>query len=286
MGFLFIFLVVIGITTVALMAKLSARDGVPALDLSLVLFVVSTLFSALLAFTKLNGFPPGLFTTQVIIIAGITGVGGAVAVFTFNRAIRLGHFGFSNAIYRSSFLVPVVAGVLFFGAELKFTTIAGIVLILAGIFLMSWSADSFHKGKKAEFRWFFTIMLAFLLSGMPRLGQLLTSSLKQNYFVYLLLSYGAGAIAMFIPALAMKKFNRRALLYGFISGLASYMAVYCTLKALEALKAPIVFPITLSGPIILGVLLSIVMFRERIKPLGLFGILSGIAGITVIAIWK
>jgi transporter family protein len=285
-GFLYILFVVLGITTVALMAKMSAKDGVPALDLSLVLFVVSTLLSGLLVATKLKGFPPALFTTEVIIVAVITGAGGALAVLAFNHAIRLGHFGFSNAIYRSSFLIPVVAGVLFFDAGLKTTTVIGILLILIGIFLMSWSADSFRKGEKSESRWFFIIMLAFLLSGMPRLGQLMVSNWHQNYFIYLLLSYAAGVLTLVLPALAMKKFNPHALYYGSVAGLASYVAVFCTLKSLEALRPTVVFPVTLSGPIILGVLLSLAAFGEKIKISGWAGILSGITGIIVLSIWK
>jgi drug/metabolite transporter (DMT)-like permease len=286
MGFLYILLVVLGITTVALMAKLSAIKKVPALDLSLVIFIVSTIFSAVLAATKLHGFPGALFTSTVIIVAGLAGAGGAIAVFAFNHAVRLGHFGFSNAIYRSSFLIPVVAAVIFFDAAIKITTITGILLILLGIFLMSWSADSFGKGNQAEFRWFLIIMLGFLLSGMPRLGQLLASSWNQNYFIYLLISYASGVLALCVPALSMKKVNLPAFVYGSIAGLASYVAVYCTLKSLEVLKATVVFPITLSGPIILGVLLSLIIFREKIKVWGWAGIVSGITGIIVLAIWK
>jgi uncharacterized membrane protein len=286
MGFLFIFLVVIGITTVAVMAKLSAMNAVPALDISIVIFVIGTIVSALLVAVKLPVFPPALFAPTFVSVAVIAGAGGAMAVFAFNHAIRIGHFGFSNAIYRSSFLVPVVVDVVFFGAALKVTTIIGMMLVLLGIFLMSWSEDSFKKGKQTAFRWFLIMMLAFLLSGMPRLGQLLTSNWNQNYFLYLLVYYATGAAILLVPVLRMKKFNPRALIYGSVAGLASYTALFFTLKSLELLKAPVVFPITLSAPIITCVLLSLAMFRETIKPWGWSGIVSGIGGIVILAIWK
>jgi len=285
-GFVCIALVVLAISAVSVAAKMAARRGVPALDLSVVLFVVSTGFSAAWVAARHHGFPGALFTPEVMVVAGAAGAGGALAVFCFNHAVRMGHFGFSNAIYRSSFLVPVVAGVLWFGAALKPTTVVGIVLILAGIFLMSWSADSFRPGRAQELRWFLVIVSAFLLSGLPRLGQLVTSAQAQDYFIYLLLSYAAGAVVLLVPAVAVRRLHPQALLYGAVAGLASYAGVFFTLEALERLKAPVVFPITLSGPIVMGLLVSLAVFRERIRLCGWLGIGSAVVGIVVLGIWK
>jgi drug/metabolite transporter (DMT)-like permease len=286
MGILFIALVVLGVTTVALMSKLSAMKGVPALDLSLVIFIASTLFSAALVAAKLRSFPPALFAPKFIAVAACAGAGGSIAVFAFNRAIRIGHFGFSNAIYRSSFLIPVLVDCIFFGTAVSFSTIIGILFILVGIFFMSWSEGSFKKGRTVEFRWFVMIMLAFFASGMPRLGQLLTANWNQNYFLYLLLYYAAGAIALLAPALQTMQFNRRALWYGSIAGLASCTAVFSTLKSLELMKAQVVFPVTLSAPIIITVLLSMALFRETIRAGGWIGVVSSIAGIITLALGK
>lgn len=286
MGFVCIALVVLAITAVSLAAKLAARRGVPALDLSVVLFVASTGFSAGWVALRHQGLPAGLFTADAIVVAAVAGAGGAFAVLAFNHALRIGHFGYSNAIYRSSFLLPVVAGVLCFGATLKATTAAGIVLILAGIFLMSWSADSFRRGRRNELRWFLTIVAAFLLSGLPRLGQLVTSARGQDYFAYLLLSYAAGALVLLVPAAAARRLHPLALPYGALAGLASYAGVFFTLEALERLRAPVVFPVTLSGPVVLGLLLSLLVFRERIRLSGWLGIGAAVAGITVLGIWK
>jgi drug/metabolite transporter (DMT)-like permease len=45
----------------------------------------------------------------------------------------------------------------------------------------------------------------------------------------------------------------------------------------------VVFPISLSGPIILGAVFSFVVFKEKINKWGWLGIALGIAGICTVA---
>jgi uncharacterized membrane protein len=288
-GFLYIFLVVLAITAVALIAKIASRQGVDAFGLSASLFIVAAIFGAVVLWWHL----PAKLAPCALVVSAVAGIGGAFAVLGFNFAVREGHFGFSNAIYRSSFLIPVVYSVLFLNASLKWTTVLGIGLILSAIFLMSWSANSFKKGSRVEFRWFVLIILSFALSGAPRVGQTLTSVYGVNLYLYLFLSYAFGA-AVFIfellrktPLLLIgKAVGTAALAWGTGAALASYLGVFCTLKALETLKPQIVFPISLSGPIILGIILSIVLFREQVRFSGWTGVMLGIGGITVLSIWK
>jgi len=131
MGFIFISLVVLGITTVAYLAKLSAKNGISSFDFTFVTFAVASVLGYFLA--KLNNIDTADYTAELCFVSAIAGIGGATAVFIFNNAIRIGHFGYSNAIYRSSFLIPVVFSVIIFRSTLNITTIAGILFILTSI---------------------------------------------------------------------------------------------------------------------------------------------------------
>ncbi len=289
MGFVHLFFVVLSITAVALIAKLASRHEVSAFGLSAALFFAGALFGA----GMLWWHGPVKWTLAALVVSAMGGIGGALAVLSFNLAMREGHFGFSNAIYRSSFLIPVVFAVLFLNASLKGTTVLGIILILSAILLMSWSTNSFQQGHRAGLRWFGLIMVAFGMSGAPRVGQTLTSVYGVDPFLYLFLSYAFGA-AVFILELLRRRslqpmgraWRSNALVWGTGAALASYIGVFCTLKSLETLKPQIVFPISLSGPIIVGILLSLILFRERIRPSGWMGIVLGVGGITILSVWK
>ncbi len=281
MGFIYISLVVVGITTVAYLAKLSARNGVPSFDLTFVMFAAATALGYLSAgFSKVGW---ASYTFELCAVSAIAGIGGATAVFVFNNAVKIGHFGFSNAIYRMSFLIPVVFSVVFFKAELNGTTAAGVSSILAAILLVSWSNDSFARGK-GNVLWFLLIICAFALSGLPRIGQLLISRHSLNSFAYLFLSYAAGFVLLLIPFLFRgKRVKTPALYYGVIAAFASFLGVYCTLEALKLLPAAIVFPVTLSTPIMLGMMISL-LCGEKVRITGWIGIAMGICGILILSL--
>lgn len=82
------------------------------------------------------------------------------------------------------------------------------------------------------------------------------------------------------------KFQRASIPWGAAAAGASYLGVFCKLKALERLSPQVVFPISLSGPILLGLCFSLTLFREKITPRGWAGAFFGISGILVLAIWK
>jgi len=282
MGFIYISLVVLGITTVAYLAKLSAKNNVSSFDFTFVMFAVAGVLGYF--FAKLNNVDTADYTAQLICVSVIAGIGGATAVFIFNNAVRIGHFGFSNAIYRSSFLMPVILSVMAFGSTLNIITIAGILFILTSIFLVSWSNDAFAGVRgNSNIRWFLMIICAFVSSGLPRIGQLLISHNRLNSSAYLFASYAAGFILLLIFFLFRRKgVKTRSLLYGSLAALASFVGVYCTIEALKLLSAAVVFPVTLSAPIMLGMLISFI-YRERIRLAGWIGVSLGICGILILS---
>jgi len=281
MGFVYILLVVLGITSVAYLAKLSAGKGVSSFDLTFVMFACASILGYF--FAEFNEVKSTCYTAELWSISILAGIGGVMAVYVFNNAVRIGHFGYSHAIYRSSFLIPVVVSVIFFGSILNITTAAGISAILASIFLISWSNDAFSKGQK-NILWFLLSICAFALSGLPRIGQLLISHNHLNSFAYLFISYAAGFIALFIIFLTgQRRIKIQALFYGVLAAFASYLGVYCTLEALKLLPAAVVFPVTLSGPIILGMFISFV-YREKIRLHGWIGVFLGVCGITILSL--
>jgi drug/metabolite transporter (DMT)-like permease len=282
MGFIYVAITVLCITAVAYLAKLAARRNVPAFDFVFVMFAVAVVMGFF--WTKLNHVGAYCYTDVLLRVSVWAGIGGAAAVFIFNMAVRIGHFGYSNAIYRSSFLIPVVVSVQSFGAKPDIITITGILLVLTSIITVSWSDNAFPAaGGKGNLKWFFMIVCAFLASGLPRTAQLIVSQERLNSSAYLLASYSVGFAMLLICLLLRRKhLCWLSLLHGSIAAIASFAGVYFTIAALKLLPAFVVFPVTLSTPIILGMLISLV-YGEKIRPVGLAGIVVGICGIVMLS---
>jgi drug/metabolite transporter (DMT)-like permease len=278
MGFAYILIVVLAVTAFACLAKLAARKGVPPFDLTFSMFGAAAVLGYLL--TVLNGTGWDRYTVQLGALSALAGASGAVAVFVFNYAVKIGHFGFSNGIYRMSFLIPVIFSVVFLKAGLKAETAVGIASILASILLVSWSNESFGK---AGIKWFILILCAFFLSGLPRVCQTLVSRQSLDSFAYLFLSYASGFVLLLGAfLLRRRRIDPRGMYYGAIAAVAGYLGVFSTLEALRFLPPVVVFPVTLSAPILLGLLISLLL-KEKIRMAGWIGIAAGVCGILILS---
>ncbi len=282
MEWLYIGITILGITTVAFTAKIASRNNITALDLTATLFAASTLIC--LGILAAGPLPP--VNGRTFLIAFIPGACGGLAVLFFNYAIRLGHFGFSNTIYRTSFILPIIFSIFLLGEPINGMAETGILLTLLAIFLISYSNESFSGFNSSAFKWFVLILLSFFLSGGPRIGQKLVAFYKESTVVYLFLSYLAGILVLLPVYLKTRSFSKKSLPYGIIAALGSIAGVFCTISALRSLPSSVVFTVTLSGPIILGLILSLAVFKEKIKPLGWAGIILGLAGIFIVYLKK
>jgi drug/metabolite transporter (DMT)-like permease len=127
---------------------------------------------------------------------------------------------------------------------------------------------------------------AFVLTGIPQIAQAAAARLGAiNLWFFLFLTFLSGAVALWSFLLVKgTKPGRGVLLYGALAAVGSVAGNLFTLKALVRLPETVVFPVSLAGPVIGAVLLSLLYFRERIKPLGYLGIVTGLAGIVLLAL--
>ncbi len=284
MGWIYLGLVVAGFVVMNFVMKLGSLKGHSSPALTAALFAAAAvLCSGVLIITDKPIYP----TTPVVLLAVAGGIGGAIAYFFFLSALQAGPYALTISIYTMSFLVPVAFSILVWMRPLGRSTAAGIVGIVAGIALISVSgAAAKGEAKAAWLKWLALIGAAFVLTGIPQLAQAAAARLGEiNLWFFLFLTFLAGAVALWTVVLARKMKTRRGLFgFGTLAAAGSVAGNFFTLKALAKLPEPIVFPVSMAGPILAAVLLSVFYFREKIRPLGYLGILAGLGGIVLMAL--
>jgi len=283
MGWLYLALVVAGFVAMNFIMKLGSLKGHSSPALTAALFGAA---AALCAGVLVVQDKPIVPSTPVVLLALGGGVGGAVAYFVFLSALKAGPYALTISIYTMSFLIPVGFSILVWSRPLGPSTAAGIALIIAGIALISVSGAAANgEAKAAWLKWLALIGAAFVLTGIPQLAQAAAVRLGQiNLWFFLFLTFSAGAVAIWTFILAKKMKTRRGLFgYGTLAAVGSVAGNFFLLRALAKLPEPVVFPVSMAGPILAAVGLSIYYFRERIKPLGYLGIAAGLAGILFLA---
>ena len=284
MGWIYLGLVVVGFTAMNFVMKLGSLKGHSSPALTASLFSAAALFC--LAALLISG-QPLQSSSPVILLAVGGGVGGAVAYFFFLSALKIGPYALTISIYTMAFLIPVVFSMAVWDRPLNAAAGAGIALIVAGVAMISSSAAAGKKEAKAVWtKWLVLLGIAFVLTGIPQIAQAAAARLGEiNLWYFLFLTFLSGSIALW-SFLYIRRIAPRGVVfvYGGLAGLASVAGNMFTLQALGRLPEPVVFPVSLAGPVIGAVLLSVLFFREKTKPLGYLGILLGLGGIILLAL--
>ena len=284
MGWIYLGLVVVGFTAMNFVMKLGSLKGHSSPALTASLFSAAALFC--LAVLLVSG-QPLQSSSRVVLLAVCGGVGGAIAYFFFLSALKIGPYALTISIYTMAFLIPVVFSMAVWDRPLNAAAGAGIALIVAGVALISSSASG-GKGeaKAAWLKWLILLGIAFILTGIPQIAQAAAARLGAiNLWYFLFLTFLSGSVALWSFLYAKRMAPRgRVFVYGGLAGLASVAGNMFTLQALGRLAEPVVFPVSLAGPVIGAVLLSVLFFREKTKPLGYLGILLGLGGIVLLAL--
>lgn len=284
MGWIYLGLVVAGFAAMNFIMKLGSLKGHSSPALTAALFAAAAVLC--LAMLVLTGGPLNV-TAPVVLLAVGGGIGGAVAYFFFLSALKAGPYALTISIYTMSFLIPVAFSIVVWSRPLGPATAAGIAFIVTGIALISMSAAA-PKGeaKAAWLTWLLLLGAAFVLTSIPQISQAAAARLGAiNLWFFLFLTFLAGAVALWLfLGIKGEKPARGLFLYGTLAAVGSVAGNFFTLRALAKLPEPVVFPVSLAGPVIAAVLISLLYFRERIRPLGYLGILAGLTGIVFLAL--
>ncbi len=284
MSWLFLVLAIAGYVAMNLVMKLGSLRGLNSSELTGSLFALASLYCLLILIFSGQSLN---FTTTVVLLAVAGGAGGAVAYFFFLQALKIGSYALTISIYTMTFLNPVIFSIIFWDRQVTTLITLGILLIIAGIILISLAGSTPESQKSGLFlKWLIFLIATFFLTGIPQISQAAAVRLAEiNLWSYLFITFLAGALVFLIYLFVKKvRLPRQALSFGALAAAGSVAGNFFTMRALAGLPEPVVFPVIQAGPIIAAVILSLVYFKEKIKPAAYFGIILGLAGIVLLTL--
>jgi multidrug transporter EmrE-like cation transporter len=136
--------------------------------------------------------------------------------------------------------------------------------------------------------WARLMLIAFLANGIGPFGlKVLTTRGLAAYQSQYLLYWYLGGFVFALAALLLSRtgVNGREVLLGAAMGGCSFAGQSFTALALsKGLPGHIAFPLTTGGSLFLVALAGIVLFKERIGPYGLCGVVLGVASLVMLSI--
>lgn len=140
-----------------------------------------------------------------------------------------------------------------------------------------------------EGTWLRLMLIAFVANGLGPFGlkMIAVKGLSETFHYQYLLWWYAGGLSLGLVALAVMRsgFRAREIAFGFAVGMGSFGGQLFSSLALEAgVPGHIVFPATTGGNLFLVAAAGMLLFREKLGPYGIAGIVTGVASLVLLSL--
>jgi len=192
---------------------------------------------------------------------------------------------------RLSLFIPIIAAFLLFGEVMTTLKFIGIILGFAAIICsIPWKKETSKKQKIPNNAWLYLVIVFIGMGIIDILFKQMALSKAVSYPASLLMVYIISFVLSLLGLLYLiltkkTKFSWPHIFFGWILGVANFGNILCYLKAHQALaKAPsTVFSGMNIGVIVLGTVVGLLVFKEKLSLLNKAGIVLAIIAIIVIS---
>lgn len=217
----------------------------------------------------------------------LSGLATGASWLCYFRALQLGDINKVVPIDKSSVILTILLAFIIFHEEITAAKGAGVVLVGAGTFLMIEKKDA-AENKSAKKSWIlYALGSAVFASLTSILGKIGISNVESNLgtairtVVVLIMAWVMVLVTG--KAKSVKSVPKNELLFIGLSGLATGGSWLCYYKALRDGPASVVVPIDKLS-IVVTVVFSYIVFKEKLSKKALIGLLLIIAGTLIMLI--
>jgi drug/metabolite transporter (DMT)-like permease len=244
--------------------------------------------------------PAALWTGQALdsvlvwCVGATIGIAFAVGYFlVIMHCLRLGPTGPTAAANNMGLVWPVLCGLVWpVPRSVGLTVGVGLALVVAGLILFGLaSSATAAAGRPAtpqlSRRWLAWVLLGWALAGVSMTAQYVGSVLVPHDSLALTACFyvvTAVVLAGVLLARRQRRPSRSEMAAGAVNGMISAAAVVTTLLTLNRARAEIVFPVTVAMPILLVLVLSAGVYRERLGGLAWAACGAGGAGLVLLTV--
>jgi drug/metabolite transporter (DMT)-like permease len=222
---------------------------------------------------------------RVLALSLLAGLAVIAARWTLMRALILGKAGLTYTIWNLAVIIPVIASIFLFGEVPTLVQALGIVLVVVGIVCMrevdvptadGAAASTGNPGGAQRRAWFIVILSCCLIEGIFGTIFLVVKEWgleeSRNLFI-LLFSAWASLFSLGIVIGQRKLPNSMEIRFGALTGLSIGSCGFFGIMAMIQLPGIVFFPTATALSIVLLVVASFVVWRERttvMQTIGLF----------------
>ena len=212
--------------------------------------------------------------TLSILLSVCLGVCYAIAAYFYLLALSCGPYTITAILLNLSSFLPILYGKLFLGEDVSLFQLVGLAIIIFSCVILTITRSQGTQNTKANIRWMIFALFMFisnsLISFSIRVNTTLTSTPKSSFF---LLAYLISAVLCFafylISGGVKKKITPKPLLLPALCvGISIAVQFFPSAELPKYLTSALQYPIEKGLSIILGVVVGITFFKEKIGKAG------------------
>ena len=254
-----------------------------ASDKNVFFFSGITSLAALLFFAVSAGFRL-TFSTDYLPYAIAFGVSYAVGGITIFYALAWGSMSITGLVTSYSLIIPTFYGLIALGERLSSAGVIGVICLMVSLFLINDSSEQ----TRFSLKWVACLVLAFVANGMcstvQKMQQLACSGgYKHDFMIVALIIVTAASFLM--AALRREKIASSlglSLTLGALKGVANGIVNLLVMLLTGVIANAILFPSISAGGIVLGFLIAVAVYKERLSRCQLIGYAIGTPSVVLL----
>lgn len=263
-----------------------AKCGIRKTDSSVataVRTVVVLLFSWLMVFIVGSEAEIGSMSAKTVVFLILSGIATGASWLCYFKALQTGDINKVVPIDKFSTVLTMLLAMIFLNEGMSLLSAAAIVLISAGTFLMIQKQNTdFNRSDKNDKSWLIYAVLSAVFAALTSiLGKVGIENVESNLgtairtCVVLVMAW----LMVFVTGKTgeVRQIPRKDLLFICLSGFATGGAWLCYYKALQDGPASVVVPVDKLS-ILVTILFSYIVFKEKLSKKSLFGLLLIVVG--------
>lgn len=269
-----------GITAILAKCGIRKTDSTVA---TAVRTVVVLLFSWLMVFIVGSEAEIGSMSAKTVVFLILSGIATGASWLCYFKALQTGDINKVVPIDKFSTVLTMLLAMIFLNEGMSLLSAAAIVLISAGTFLMIQKQNTdFNRSDKNDKSWLVYAVLSAVFAALTSiLGKVGIENVESNLgtairtCVVLVMAW----LMVFITGKTgeVRKIPRKDLLFICLSGFATGGAWLCYYKAFQDGPASVVVPVDKLS-ILITILFSYIVFKEKLSKKSLFGLLLIVVG--------
>jgi drug/metabolite transporter (DMT)-like permease len=208
-------------------------------------------------------------------------------------ALKTGPIVLTSLIVQISTVMVAIWGLIFWNTAFTIKVISGIILVVVSLFLCLYSKkqEEDAKTQKITFKWLVFVMLAFVGNGGCLIVQKSQQMAFNNQHSNMLMAFAmviciiAGTIALIkSDKVDVKPIVKKGGIFAYLVGVSNVLLnLFVLLLANTTLSPSLIYPTLAVGSLIITTILSIFLFKERLKWWQWIGVAVGMIAVGLLS---